>query len=230
MKVLELFCGTKSISKVFEREGHDVRSLDLEERFNPTYCTDILKFNVKILIQDKWIPDYIHASPPCNTFSMVAGDRYWKNGKPVAHEAYIGMAIVMKALEIIRSIQELNPELKWTMENPMAGLRKKHFMLDLPIRHTVTYCQYGLEYMKPTDFWTNMSSWIPKKRCQNKDSCHKSAPRGSRTGLAGDGIGTSEERAIIPEELCEEIYEAVLGTSPIKQSTIEQYEQREDNV
>ena len=34
-------------------------------------------------------------------------------------------------------------------------------------RHTITYCQYGDNRMKPTDIWTNNKNWISKKICKN---------------------------------------------------------------
>ena len=49
MKLLEIFCGTKSIGKVFEKNGWEVYSVDLEERFEPTECVDILDFDYKKL-------------------------------------------------------------------------------------------------------------------------------------------------------------------------------------
>lgn len=53
------------------------------------------------------------------------------------------------------------------------------------VRHTISYCQYGDNRMKPTDIWTNDLKWIPKPPCKNGDKCHISAPRGSITGTQG---------------------------------------------
>ena len=71
-------------------------------------------------------------------------------------------------------------------------------------RVTVTYCQYGDTRMKPTDIWTNMTSWKPKSMCKNGDKCHVSAPRGSRTGT--QGIKGYKDRSRIPEDLFKEIF------------------------
>ena len=57
--------------------------------------------------------------------------------------------------------------------------------------------------MKPTDIWTNNNKWKPKPMCKNGDSCHISAPRGSRTGT--QGLLNAYERSKIPENLCLEI-------------------------
>ena len=36
MKSLDLFCGTKSFSKIAEEYGYETTTLDLLEKFNPT--------------------------------------------------------------------------------------------------------------------------------------------------------------------------------------------------
>ncbi len=74
-------------------------------------------------------------------------------------------------------------------------------------RHTVTYCQYGDDRMKPTDIWTNSKSWIPKQMCKNGDACHVPAPRGSKTGT--QGLKGSIDRSVVPEKLIEEIFKSI---------------------
>ena len=75
-------------------------------------------------------------------------------------------------------------------------------------RHTITYCQYGDNRMKPTDIWTNSNTWIPKPACKNGNNCHVSAPRGSRTGT--QGLKGAYERSKIPEKLCYEILKSCI--------------------
>lgn len=70
-------------------------------------------------------------------------------------------------------------------------------------RYTVTYCQYGYRYMKPTDIWTNHPDPQFKPPCKAGDPCHEAAPRGSRNGL--QGVKGSADRGRIPEELCEHV-------------------------
>jgi hypothetical protein len=76
------------------------------------------------------------------------------------------------------------------MENPRGMLRKLEVVKDLP-RYTVTYCQYGDTRMKPTDLWGVVPKWSPRPTCKNGDTCHVSAPRGSRTGT--QGLGSPKE-------------------------------------
>ena len=74
-------------------------------------------------------------------------------------------------------------------------------------RHTVTYCQYGDNRMKPTDLWTNIANWVPRPMCKNGAPCHEAAPRGSRTGTQGrDGAVV---RSMVPYALGQEILEAI---------------------
>jgi len=215
MKVLELFCGTKSIGKSFVKLGCEVISLDNDDYHKPDICKSILDFSVDDLPKG-WKPDIIWASPPCTTFSVMSNFNYWDFPYPKNSKACINQAFVLKTLEIIN---ELKPKY-WFIENPRGLLRKFKFMKQLP-RKTVTYCQYGTTYMKPTDIWTNATGWIPCKMCKNGDSCHQEARRGAKTGVQGvkggirDTYGWTKEdrvkRAIIPEKLCDEVAEFCMG-------------------
>ena len=60
--------------------------------------------------------------------------------------------------------------------------------------------------MKPTDIWTNCTTWRPKPMCKNGDPCHEAAPRGSKTGT--QGLGCAIERSRIPYALCKQVIEA----------------------
>lgn len=181
MKILELFCGTKSMSKVFERAGHECFTLDYERKFNPDICIDILKFDISMLPEKFRTPDVIWASPPCTAFSVAAIGKNWTEVKGVglvakSARAIEGMAILEKTIAII---QELSPKL-FFLENPRGAMRKMPIMTTAfaPVRHTLTYCQYGERRQKPTDIWTNSGTWKPRPMCQPGASCHDAAPRG----------------------------------------------------
>jgi hypothetical protein len=199
MRLLELFCGTKSIGKVFERNGWDVVSVDILKEFNPTYCQSLLDLDLRLDLAGKF--DVIWASPPCTTFSIAAVSHHWKNGVP-SDERVVGNALLSKTLEIIN----LKQPKYWFIENPRGMMRKLPIMQYLP-KQTVSYCQYGDTRMKPTDIWTNCDDWLPKSICKNGDSCHESAPRGAKTGT--QGLKGSRDRSVIPEGLVVEIYHAV---------------------
>ncbi len=59
--------------------------------------------------------------------------------------------------------------------------------------------------MKPTDIWNNFG--FEGRICKNGDSCHVSAPRGSKTGTQGEK--STELRGVIPEMLCNEILDKI---------------------
>jgi hypothetical protein len=196
MRLLELFCGTKSIGSEFEKRGWDVVYVDNEEKFNPTQCIDILKFKPQGSFDVVW------ASPPCTRFSVASiGSSWCGNYHPKCVDTALGMAYVLKTLEIIKQVK---PKY-WFIENPRGVLRKMGFMDGLK-RNTVTYCQYGDRRMKPTDIWTNCDMWTPRPMCKNGMTCHESAPRGARTGT--QGLKGAKERSRIPEQLALEIFEA----------------------
>lgn len=204
MKVLELFCGTKSISKAFQARGHEVFTVDWDKRFEPTLSVD-----VGTLTRDQIIelcggaPDVIWASPDCTSYS-VAAISYHRvreaSGNLKAVTEYAEQCDRINA-HLVDLIRELKPKY-WFIENPRVAMRKMDFMQGLP-RYTVTYCQYGDTRQKPTDIWTNHPCPNFKPPCEKGAPCHVAAPRGARTGT--QGLANRIEKARIPAELCEHI-------------------------
>jgi len=198
MKILELFSGSKTMSNTFKAHGHETFTVDIEKKYEPDLCIDIMDFKCDMV---PFKPDVIWASPPCTTFSVASMSAHWTGGArkyiPKTEECKRGIARVHKTLDIIN---ELKPRY-WFIENPVGVLRKLKIMPKY--KRTVTYCQYGDNRMKPTDIWTNAYHWIPRKRCSVNDRCHEPAPRGSNTGT--QGLKNNYERSKIPVELCEEI-------------------------
>lgn len=181
---------------------------------HPDLRKDILDVELRDLPKNI---DVLWASPPCTTFSVASLRHYWFEGKPKHWKTYIGLAIVMKTLFLI---EELKPKY-WFIENPRGMLRKQEFMMPLH-RKTVTYCQYGLDYMKPTDIWTNFIDWKSRKPCKAGSDCHTEARRGDKKGVQGiweggvnnvrtkgSNLNRSQMRAVIPSDLFKEIFEQI---------------------
>jgi len=206
MKVLELFSGTGSFSKVARERRHEVFTVEINPEFKPDLCKDIMEVTADEILEKFGRPDIIWASPPCTTFSVASLRHYWINGKPKNEKTLHGIAIVMKTIDLIR---QLNPRF-FIIENPRGMLRKQDFMKYLP-RDTVTYCQYGAKTQKPTDLWNNLNHDF-RPMCKPGSKCHEAASRGSRKGIQGinnsfSNMGSRGKvmRAVVPSELCLEI-------------------------
>tara|TARA_R110000765_G_scaffold106117_2_gene196441 strand:+ start:5230 stop:5871 length:642 start_codon:yes stop_codon:yes gene_type:complete len=172
MKVLELFCGTKSVGKYCNELGWESISLDFDKKFNPTHLCDILEWDYKQY--DKNYFDIIWASPDCTEYSKLQD--CWlgrkKKGVIFTREAMENNMIksdklILKTLEIINYF---NPEL-WFIENPQTGkLKEREIMKDIPF-YDVDYCMYSdWGYKKRTRIWTNKQDWnnlLCNKKCGN---------------------------------------------------------------
>ena len=204
IKVLELFAGKRCIGKAFERQGHEVYSVEWDKQHEDIdWYADIGEITASDILERFGRPDVIWASPDCTTYSIAAISHHRKKDlfgslEPVSDYAKKCDSVNLNVLKLIR---DLKPKYYY-IENPRGGLRKMWFMQGLP-RYTVTYCQYGDIRMKPTDIWTNHPSPNFRKMCKNGDSCHESAPRGSRTGT--QGLKGKALRSLIPSELCDHI-------------------------
>jgi hypothetical protein len=211
MKVIELFSGTESFSKVCRERGHDTFTIDNDPKFKPDLCIDIMDFDISMLPGKFKSPDIIWSSPPCTTFSVASIGRYWDKGKPKNDKCLRGIAIVKKTIEIIK---QLKPRY-FIIENPRGMLRKQDFMKELH-KDSVSYCRYGDSRMKPTDLWNNLNHTF-KPMCKNGNPDHDIAPRGltykikipgKKKSGGTQGLSCAKKRSVIPPALCLEIIKA----------------------
>jgi hypothetical protein len=170
MKMLELFKGTGSIGKVAEKLGFNIISLDFDKKFKPDILTDILNWDYKKYKEDNnYIPDYIWASPPCNSYCVLAYTRKERNTKtaePYSERAKLGTNILYKTLEIIDYFKNLNPNLKYCIENPHAMMRHDEKMKQLN-KYETMYGLYGDNKVKHTDFWANYELKLKEPKRKN---------------------------------------------------------------
>jgi len=177
VKVLDLFAGLCGWSAPFAARGHDVFSIDLNPIFDVSLHADIESLAPADL---PWRPDIILASPPCEAFSVMTIGRNWtREHEPKTDKARLGVRLVEATR---RLIDDIEPDF-YVIENPRAKLRKLPVLADLD-RRTVSYCQYGEPFMKPTDLWGGFPpSFTARPICKPRSACHVSAARGSRTGI-----------------------------------------------
>lgn len=205
MKVLELFAGERCIGRAFENRGHEVFSVDWDNRHkNINLVQDINKVSANDILYKFGKPDIIWASPDCTSYSVAAISKHRRKNKqtgnldPISDYARFCDSTNIHVLELIKDLQ---PKF-YFIENPRGALRNMFFMQSLK-RYTVTYCQYGDERQKPTDIFTNHPNPNFLPTCKSGDRCHIAAPRGSVTGT--QGRKGSVQRSLIPSKLCEHI-------------------------
>jgi hypothetical protein len=219
MKVLEMFAGTRSIGKAFEAAGHEVYSVEWDEKHaDIDWYADIGKITAADIIGRFGKPDVIWASPDCTSYSIAAISHHRTrepDGNLAPKSEYAKFCDEVNE-NMLRLIRELDPKY-YFIENPRGGMRKMSWIQGLP-RYTLTYCQYyrrsdypeltdeevvNMRRMKPTDIWTNHPNPQFKPMCKNGMPCHVAAPRGAKTGT--QGLKGSVERSKIPQELCEHV-------------------------
>ena len=212
MKILDLWSGTGSATKVWEEAGHEVVTVDYNKKFNPTICKDIIDVTYEELkILGPF--DFIWASPDCRVYSIASGFSNWvKNdgyAQPITAKSFEANK---RLLHTTYLINKLNPTY-WVLENPRGMMRKVNFMEKYD-RHTISYCKYGDDRMKPTDLWGVFPRGFIPKMCKNhkfdeegniidRKCHHEKARRGAKTGTQGLD---KDDRSRIPFDLTLELY------------------------
>jgi len=198
---LDLFCGLGGFSQAFvESDRWQVTTVDIEPRFDPDITADVLDLRPSDLPR----ADVIVASPPCTQFSLAAS-RYERfvDGEPNTPEAREAVALVYHTIGLIKG---LAPRY-WVLENPQGYLRQ---VLGDPTGR-VTYCQYGADWMKPTDLWGDHPPALSYRSCAYGDDCHTFNTDQAHGGLGNCNVaGTRDpaERAKVPSALSESIRDA----------------------
>lgn len=188
IKVLELFSGTGSFSKIAREMEFETFTIDNNKSCNPDLCEDILKLDISKI---PFKPDFIWTSPPCIDYSHAK-----RTGVSFIEHSNM---LVIKTLSLIIA---LKPKY-WIIENPQTGtLKFQYFMKDLPFTD-VSYCRYGKTFRKQTRLWNNFEFKGKLCNCKkkHKDSCGNGRKEWSENNF------NSYEKGSIPTELAREILE-----------------------
>jgi len=209
-RLLELFCGTKSVGKVFETAGYEVISLDYNAKFNATHTEDILTWNYY-----QYSPDYfdvIWASPDCRTWSLATGGKYrlkqsiYGLNNEHQEQATLGNNMVLKVIEILTYFKCKS----WFIENPKALMVHfpplKEFIKEQNAYNSVVY--YGnyndWGFPKPTHIWSNMPLWNevkPEMSADKYELKYHTFNGNNKRYYKAFGGGNAEERSKIPSDL-----------------------------
>ena len=162
--LLELFCGGKSISRVFDEHGWTCTSLDFDAKTQPTICCNILDVTPEMILKHGK-PDAIWGSPLCTQYSCAR-----TSGKP-PRDLVGSDKLVQKVLDLAKYF-----DVPFFMENPHSGLLKtRDVVKGIPMR-IIDYCQYADakfpgRYRKRTSIWTN-TEWRPARPLCVRSTCH----------------------------------------------------------
>ena len=203
MRLLELFSGTQSVSRVARRQGWECVCLDIDPTYSPDLCMSVLDFDEQAYPRDSF--DFVWGSPPCESYSN-ANIRY---STDPGHEATMA-----KADELVRKTKRIMDHFSsaaWVIENPLGSrLWRREVAQELGGRaHKVAYCQFGFKYRKLTRLQASFDLHLPT--CPGPGKC--AMMRGTKhLEYAQKGCGGAEPRYKktadlhrIPEPLVKEI-------------------------
>jgi len=160
LNALELFCGEGIVTQELCELKFNVKSIDN----NPdSYATNVLDIRTAKYKDIGFVPDFIWASPPCTTFSNLAGGSH--RNIPAgefekSQEAHDHNDLFAQMVCLMRWAKSKNPHLIVVIENPQAQMQKSPDMIEFMKtfglhKATVHYCAFGRLDKKPTNLWTN---------------------------------------------------------------------------
>ena len=153
VRLLELFSGTKSISKVAKSFGWETVSLDIDPNHGSEICVDIMGFDETQYPKDHF--DFVWASPDCRAYSLARS----KANIPREEAMQASDPLLAKTRQIIAYFDKA----KWCIENPaFSRIWKRHVADGLLEQSVVTsYCCFDFPYRKHTRLASNYSLVLP---------------------------------------------------------------------
>ena len=160
MRVLELFSGTKSASRVIRELGWSTVSLDIDPTHDPDLCQDIMDFDETSYSKDYF--QFIWASPDCASYSRARGNAI----KDRVEAMQLADRLVAKTRQIIEYFG-----CHFCIENPASSkMWKREVAHGLLENSCITsYCSFGMLYRKDTRIASSFVLNLP--RCLGKGNC-----------------------------------------------------------
>ena len=193
-RLVELFSGTQSVSKVFRAAGWECVTVDLNADSQPDLCMDVMAMTPDMVDPP---PDVCWASPVCTMYSKA------RTVAKTPRDLEGSDAMVRKVLELVEAWGCM-----WFMENPYTGLLKtRSVVAGIPYR-IVDYCQWRDSrwtrmYRKPTAIWTN-TEWRPERPRCSRSRCQCVEDGRHRERVRFEEY-SGENAYAIPPLLCESV-------------------------
>jgi hypothetical protein len=187
---LELFAGSGHVSEYWRSQGYETVTLDIDPALKPDICVDLLKWKYQNIHYEHFT--HIWASPDCTTWSIATHKhRTLEDGLiPKTDQAIVGTQLVHRTHDIIKYFCKA----KYVVENPRGRLRSFDPIKMHPFRTTVFYSNYGFNYQKPTDLWSNVFLWNEEKN-QN-----------SNTYQFNSSTVKEQDRSLVPLALIKRVF------------------------
>lgn len=200
--LVELFSGSGHISEIARSRGFQTITIDNQKKFNADICIDILNLRRSHLPGNV---DVIWASIPCTTYSTLSLAHHWDKIN-IGYRKYYYVPKTKQAIEALKIlsatidlIKKINP-IYFFIENPRGALRHFPHLSFVPIRKTVSYADYGFDYYKPTDIWTNCKSFRP---------IHITSSIGKEFDSNLMDLPNAYERSLVPSQLINYVIDCV---------------------
>lgn len=195
-RMLELFSGSKQLSKTAELLGWDTVGLDNDPKTHPSICCDIMDFDYTNPRLGGFF-DYVHASIPCNEFSQCK--------TRAVRDLVTARAIGRQTRKILDHFRRINKNCIITIENPASSLiRHEPEIVGGLTRVVTSYCCYFMPYQKNTAIYTNLPAHaLELKRCEDFCCWHGTHPMSCQHSPLNI-------RSMIPSDLCFDLLSQIM--------------------
>ncbi len=213
LRILVLFSGTGSVEAEFRAcyPQSEAVTVDCDSRWQPTFCEEVQTWDYKQFRPKHF--DVIWGSPPCTEYSQAKTTG--------VRQLRMADACVRRTLQIIDYLQPRH----WFLENPLGrfpfALRFRPVVRGLGNPLVCSYCQYGMDFRKPTCIWTSTPPTEPLRHCTGETPCMHRRMLGTHPSTAQlgphpnqNGAGASSAVYPIPASLLRHLFQGLFVDKP----------------